>query len=84
MNRLTTPCVRAGQLLAALALLVSVHECPATDSLPSLDLKVAFPELKFERELWMEEAPDGSKRFAVVQQGGKVFLLPPSGKADFS
>ena len=59
---------------------MSVHECPATDSLPSLDLKVAFPELKFERELWMEEAPDGSKRFAVVQQGGKVFLLPPSGK----
>src|SRR5437016_1253487 len=51
-------------------------------SLPSLELKVAFPELKFNRPLWMEEAPDQSKRFFVVQQDGKIFLLPPSRKAD--
>src|SRR5438445_8675821 len=45
-------------------------------SLPSLDLKVGFPELKFNRPLWMEEAPDGSGRLFVVEQAGKVFILP--------
>jgi glucose/arabinose dehydrogenase len=50
--------------------------------LPSLQLKVAFPELKFERSLWMEESPDDSKRFFVMQQDGRVFMVPPSRKAD--
>src|SRR2546422_366050 len=54
----------------------------AAGSLPSLDLKIAFPETKFERPLWMEEAPDDSKRFFVTQQNGKVFMLPPSRKAE--
>src|SRR5436190_22803536 len=46
--------------------------------LPALELKVAFPELKFVRPLWMEEAPDGSKRLVVAQQDGKVLIVPPS------
>jgi glucose/arabinose dehydrogenase len=50
--------------------------------LPALELKVAFPELKFDRPLWMEEAPDDSKRFFVMQQNGKIFMLPQSRKAD--
>src|SRR5882762_8239349 len=48
----------------------------AADPLPTLDLTVAFPELKFNRPLWMEEAPDGTKRLFVVEQGGKVFTFP--------
>jgi len=46
------------------------------DSLPTVDLAVAFPELKFNRPLWMEEAPDATKRLFVVEQGGKVFVFP--------
>src|SRR5205809_670037 len=49
----------------------------AAESLPSLDLKPAFPNLKFERPLWMVEAPDASKHLFVVEQRGKIFLLPP-------
>src|SRR6266404_3427639 len=48
----------------------------AADPLPTLDLTVAFPDLKFNRPLWMEEAPDGNKRLFVVEQGGKVFTFP--------
>src|SRR5436189_2910265 len=55
----------------------------STDApLPSLELKLAFPESKFERPLWMEEAPDDSKRFFVMQQNGMVFMVPPSRKAE--
>ena len=70
------------QFLLRVALLLFSYQCPAAIPLPSLELKVAFPELKFNRPLWMEEAPDESKRFFVVQQDGKIFLLPPSRKAD--
>src|SRR6266851_2690178 len=70
------------QSLLRLALLLFSYRSPAAPPLPSLELKVAFPELKFNRPLWMEEAPDESKRLIVMQQDGKVFLLPPGRKAD--
>jgi len=54
----------------------------ASPSLPSLELKVAFPELKFDRPLWIEEVPDDSKRLIIMQQNGKVFVLSDSHKAD--
>ena len=48
----------------------------AADPLPTLELRVAYPALKFDRPLWMEEAPDGSMRLFLVEQGGKVLVLP--------
>ena len=65
-------------VLAFLTQEVSTSAAP----LPSLDLKVAFPELKFERPLWMEEAPDDSRRFFVMQQNGKILVLAPSRKPE--
>jgi len=53
----------------------------ASAPFPSLELKLAFTDLKFDRPLWMEEAPDETKRFFVMQQNGKVFVLPPSRKS---
>jgi glucose/arabinose dehydrogenase len=47
-----------------------------TNSLPPFELKPAFPELKLTRPLWLEEAPDGSKRLFVVGQDGQVWILP--------
>jgi glucose/arabinose dehydrogenase len=46
------------------------------NSLPTLELKAAFPELKLSRPLWLEEAPDGSKRLFVVGQDGQIWILP--------
>src|SRR6185436_2740649 len=45
-------------------------------SLPTLELKPAFPNLKFNRPLWLEEVPDGSHRLVVLEQDGKVFVFP--------
>ncbi len=44
--------------------------------IPSVKAKVAFPEVKLTRPLWLSEAPDGSKRLFVAQQDGKVLILP--------
>ena len=48
----------------------------AAEPIPTLNLKSAFPGLKFSRPLWLEEAPDGSRRFFVIEQTGKILILP--------
>jgi glucose/arabinose dehydrogenase len=48
----------------------------AQSNLPSLDLKPAWPNLKFSRPLGMAEAPDGTHRQFVVEQDGRVWILP--------
>jgi glucose/arabinose dehydrogenase len=48
----------------------------AANGLPPVELRVAYPNLTFDRPLWMEEAPDDSKRLFVVEQAGKVWVLP--------
>jgi glucose/arabinose dehydrogenase len=53
----------AGQLLAA-------------DALPKLDLIPAWPNLKFTLPLAFVEAPDGTHRKFVVEQDGRIWILP--------
>src|SRR5205809_946442 len=63
-------------LTLALGLLIGLQAARGADPLPSLTLAIAFPNLKFNRPLWMEEVPDGSKRVIVIEQAGKVFIFP--------
>ena len=48
----------------------------AADTLPKLELKPAYPNLKFNRPLAMIEAPDGSHRRFVMEQDGHIWILP--------
>src|SRR6266704_2290102 len=64
------------RLSAALGLVICLQVARAAEPLPPLSLVIAFPNLKFNRPLWMEEIPDGSKRLIVIEQDGKVFLFP--------
>lgn len=60
------------RLLPLLGLLaVSVPAQP----LPQVALEPVWPELKLERPVWMEEIPDDSGRFLIVEQDGRVWLV---------
>ena len=48
----------------------------ADETLPNVKTKLAYPELKFTRPLWLCESPDKTKRIFVAQQDGKVLILP--------
>src|SRR5256885_6358433 len=64
-----------GYLIMAIHAVVTISALGA-ETLPEIDLKPAFPKLKFNRPLWMEEIPDGSKRVIVIEQDGKVHVFP--------
>jgi glucose/arabinose dehydrogenase len=64
-----------------LSFLLLFQTARAADPIPSLSLTVAFPNLKFNRPLWMEEIPDDSKRVIVIEQDGKVLLFPRDASA---
>ena len=43
--------------------------------LPQIVLKPVLTRLNVDRPMWMSEAPDGSGRFFVVYQGGKILIV---------
>src|SRR5688572_1168604 len=63
-------------VLAAALVSAAAPGVLAAEALPQIALRDAYPALKFERPLWMEEAPDGSKRIIVIEQPGRIWLLP--------
>ena len=69
------PCFSKTILIVASASLLAAR-LPAADTLPKLDLKPAYPNLKFTLPLAMVEAPDGTHREFVVEQDGRIWILP--------
>ena len=43
--------------------------------LPKVEFRPVFPNLKIDRLVWLSEAPDGSGRFFVVGQAGKILVF---------
>ena len=60
-------------------LLVLPHFPAPAQPLPKVQLRPAFPALTLDRPVWMSQAPDGSDRFFVVEQPGRILLVPKGG-----
>jgi len=42
--------------------------------LPKVRLAPAYPALALDRDLWMSEAPDGSRRMFIAEQNGRILI----------
>lgn len=60
-------------LLLILFTLLPLH---AQTNFPVVRMKLAYPELVLNRPLWLCEAPDASGRIFVVEQPGRILILP--------
>ena len=72
------PLVSFTRLLSALCALAFVGTVSA--ELPQLKLVNAYPNLKLQRPLWLEQLPDG--RMFVLEQRGTILELPKNAKGD--
>ena len=59
-------------LLAAAGVLSNLS---ASAALPKVKFEQVFPKARFDRPIWMEEAPDGSGRIFVVEQSGVIRIV---------
>lgn len=62
------------KIIFAAVLLAAAVRCPA-QNLPNVELRPVFPHLKIERPVWMSQPPDGSDRYFVVGQAGKILIV---------
>src|SRR5450631_1218808 len=78
-----TECMFQRRLTAffSLGLLVLPHLPAAAQPLPKARLRAAFADLALDRPVWMCQAPDGSGRFFVVEQPGRILIVRRGGDA---
>jgi glucose/arabinose dehydrogenase len=75
-----------GKFLGVLALLQWSASLAFGQPVPKIELRPAFPTLTFHLPVGMEEAPDGSGRFFVLEQDGRIVIAkkgPESGEKEF-
>ncbi len=68
-KRCAMPILSLGSLVLSLSL-------PAAEFLPRVRLQPVFPALGLDRPVWMAQAPGRPDRFFVVEQPGRILLVP--------
>jgi glucose/arabinose dehydrogenase len=61
--------------------LLSVARLGTSATLPKMELKPLWPNVAIQRPVWFCEAPDGSNRKFVVEQRGRILILPRDASA---
>ncbi len=70
---------RFPMFLVSTGLLLLPHHPATARPLPKVRLRPVFPALKVDRPVWMSQPPDGSDRFFVVAQMGRILILRKGG-----
>jgi glucose/arabinose dehydrogenase len=58
------------------------HACVVAQPLPAAQLRPFFPALTLDRPVWMCQDPSGADRFFVVEQPGRILILPRGGDSN--
>ncbi|MEO1237540.1 MAG: hypothetical protein AAFX76_12200, partial [Planctomycetota bacterium] len=67
----------AASILCVVSLVCPAHAAGRIKSATSIaEAVVAFPDLKFDRPIFVAAPPDGTDRLFVVEQIGKIFVIP--------
>src|SRR3954454_16556268 len=70
-------CVLALRFIAFFLLVSGVVPlAQAQTHFPAVNMKLAYPELPVQRPVWLCEAPDGTGRLFLVEQVGRIRVLP--------
>jgi len=67
---------RAAVLLLFLGALALPTSPSSAQPLPKVQLRPVFPALTLDRPVWMSQAPDASGRFFIVEQPGRILIVP--------
>src|SRR5580698_9555288 len=67
---------RSATVILSLGLLVLPRLPAVAHPLPHIRLRAAFPALTLDRPVWMCQAPDGSDRRFIVEQTGRILIIP--------
>jgi glucose/arabinose dehydrogenase len=67
---------RSATVILSLGLLVLPRLPAVAQPLPHIRLRAAFPALTLDRPVWMCQAPDGSDRRFIVEQTGRILIIP--------
>ncbi len=62
-------------LLVAVACAQTLVLSAASD-FPHITVKQTYPKVQMQRPMWLCESPDGTKRLFVVEQRGRILILP--------
>jgi glucose/arabinose dehydrogenase len=63
-------------ITATICCLALLATSAMSQPLPTIELRPVFSELDLQHPVWMSEAPDGSGRFFVVGQEGRILIVP--------
>ena len=65
-----------GNCWLLLPMILGLGLARAEPPFPAVEMKLAFPELILRRPLWLGESPDASGRLFVLEQPGRILILP--------